>query len=119
MGGGTAIENPGHQSNLYEYRDQPTATGQSEKGGGKLHQTSAMMHTRTPSTSTAVVQESTPSIRTGSASSLKDSVNGYPSGDTRPPQPLQRSAMPVPANRTAKTAPSRTHLEGGVPQTSV
>lgn len=109
---GGASENPSH---LYEYRDTPSIAE-------KQPQLKVQMHTR------PVPAEPTKSasVKTGSNQSLKDSVkdsvNGFPSGEprveTRPPLPQPAASVPVPATRPRGTL-SRTHLEGGIPQTEV
>lgn len=110
-GMGGASENPSH---LYEYRDTPSIAE-------KQPQLKVQMHPR------PVPPELTkaPSVKTGSnqsLKSLKDSVNGFPSGEpkveTRPPLPQPVVTAPVPTTRLRGTL-SRTHLEGGIPQTEV
>lgn len=105
---GAASENPSH---LYEYRDTPSI-------GEKQPQVKVQMHTRpVPAEPTKAA-----SVRTGSNQSLKDAVNGFPSGESRiearPPLPQPVAAAPVPTTRPRGTL-SRTHIEGGIPQTEV
>ena len=107
-GMGGASENPSH---LYEYRDTPSIAE-------KQPQLKVQLHPRpVPAEPTKV-----PSVKTGSNQSLKDSVNGFPSGEpkveTRPPLPQPVVPPPVPTTRLRGTL-SRTHLEGGIPQTEV
>lgn len=105
---GAASENPSH---LYEYRDTPSIAE-------KQPQVKVQMHSRpVPPEPTKAA-----SVRTGSNQSLKDAVNGFPSGESRiearPPLPQPVAAAPVPTTRPRGTL-SRTHIEGGIPQTEV